>query len=184
MLTLPRLRSKAINLSTKNKLQGFTLLELLIVLVVISIVTGLIVIRGTPGDSRYLESQAEELGQILRIAHQHALMKSKELRFVTTPQGYVFQEFESGRWHPVEQEPLLRFRPWEPEEIQSRLTEDGRVVPYLTIGPKPGLKQLEIAMQLNRTAVSLKSTSGGRFKHTKPAQLLDEQAADQGAVGQ
>ena len=41
--------------------RGFTLLELLVVIVVLSIAAGLIVVRGTPGDSNYLESDAKKL---------------------------------------------------------------------------------------------------------------------------
>eukprot|EP01030_Chromulinospumella_sphaerica_P014952 gene14952-14749_t len=62
--------------------QGFTLLELLVVIVVLSIAAGLIVVRGTPGDSNYLESDAKKLSQLLRIAQQESLLKSKDIRFV------------------------------------------------------------------------------------------------------
>lgn len=181
MRTLPLHRYRALPPSKYLKQRAFTLLELLVVLVVISIATGLVVIRGTPGDSRYLENQAEKLSQILRIAHQHALMKSKELKFVALPEGYTFEEYNNGRWGPIEQEPLLRARGWEPEEIQAQLLNEGQRVPYLTIGPKPGLNLQEIVMQLNRTALTIRSATGGRFKVGKPQVTVEGATRFQGA---
>lgn len=180
MRTLLLHHSKTCNQSKTFRQKAFTLLELLVVLVVISIATGLIVIRGTPGDSRYLENQAEKLSQILRVAHQHALMKSRELRFITSSEGYLFEEFNDGRWGPVEKEPLLRARVWEPEDIKAYLVDDGRNVPYLTIGPKPGLNRQEVVIQLNRTVMSIRSATGGRFKTEKPRTLVEGDTAFQG----
>ncbi|MDX1668166.1 MAG: prepilin-type N-terminal cleavage/methylation domain-containing protein [Limnobacter sp.] len=155
---------------------GFTLLELLVVLVVISIATGLIVVRGTPGDSRYLENEAEKLNQILRIANQHALLKSIELRFSTGPKGYVFEQLENGRWIPVQKEPLLRERQWEAEAVSARLIDDGREVPFFLLSPTPGINKRQIVMQLNRTALVISSSTGGRFKMGQPFQQVEGQS--------
>ena len=88
--------------------RGFTLLELLVVIVVLSIAAGLIVVRGTPGDSNYLESDAKKLAQLLRIAQQESLLKSKDIRFVAGEEGYTFEEFTGSRWVPVSTEPNIK----------------------------------------------------------------------------
>ncbi|VWX32606.1 Type II secretion system protein GspH [Limnobacter sp. 130] len=153
--------------------QGFTLLELLVVIVVLSIAAGLIVVRGTPGDSNYLESDAKKLAQLLRIAQQESLLKSKDIRFVAGDEGYAFEEFTGSRWVPVTTEPLLRPRQWDNGPFKATLINEGLENRFLTLESQTGLKRQAIVLQRNEVQVVLESQASGVFKVGKPIRVLN-----------
>lgn len=159
------------------KTKGFTLLELLVVIVVLSIAAGMIVVKGTPGDSNYLESDARKLSQLLRIAQQEALLKSKDIRFVAGEQGYAFEEFTGSRWVPVKSEPMLRARQWDHGPFQVDLLNEGRKNSFLTIEATSGLAQQTIVLQRNRVQVALQKSTSGLFKVTQPRTVLAQSTA-------
>jgi general secretion pathway protein H len=153
--------------------QGFTLLELLVVIVVLSIAAGLIVVRGTPGDSNYLESDAKKLAQLLRIARQESLLKSKDIRFIAGDEGYAFEEFTGSRWVPVTSEPLLRPRQWDNGPFKVTLLNEGLENRFLTLESQTGLKRQVIVRQRNQVRVFLESQASGLFKVSKPSTVLN-----------
>jgi general secretion pathway protein H len=144
--------------------RGFTLLELLVVIVVLSIAAGLIVVRGTPGDSNYLESDAKKLSQLLRIAQQESLLKSKDIRFLAGDEGYSFEEFTGSRWVPVTTEPLLRPRLWDNGPFQVTLINEGLENRFLTLESQAGLRRQTIVLQRNQAQVVLESQASGIFR--------------------
>lgn len=142
---------------------GFSLLEILVVLVVMSIAAGLITIRGTPGDSRYLQAEGQKLSQILRIAQQQALLKSQQIRFLAGDQGYSFEEFNGLAWQAVTEEPMLRTRAWDNGPIKVSLFDQGQAVRFLIISPSPGLTINRVVMQKNNSVMALTSQTSGQF---------------------
>ena len=151
------------------KQPGFTLLELLVVIVVLSIAAGLVVIRGTPGDSSYLEAEARKLSQLLRIAQQESLLKSKDIRFVAGDDGYTFQEFTGSRWVPISTEPMLRARKWDNGPFKVTLINEGLENQFLTLESQTGLKRQAIVLQRNQVQVVLESHTSGVFRMGKPS---------------
>ncbi|MCQ8897639.1 GspH/FimT family pseudopilin [Limnobacter humi] len=154
--------------------RGFTLLELLVVVVVLSIATGLIVVKGTPGDGNLLESDARQLAQLLRVAQQEALLKSKSIRFVAGNNGYEFQELTGARWVPVKTEAALRPRLWGHGPLTTQLLVEGSPNSYLTLERSPDLTRRTVVLQKNRTRLVLESRNGGPFVASKPQVVLTE----------
>ena len=153
--------------------RGFTLLELLVVIVVLSIAAGLIVVRGTPGDSNYLESDAKKLAQLLRIAQQESLLKSKDIRFVAGEEGYTFEEFTGSRWVPVSTEPMLRPRQWDHGPFQVTLLNEGLENRFLTLEGQAGLKRQAIVLQRNQVQIVLESQASGLFRVGQAVTLMN-----------
>ncbi|HEX4918998.1 MAG TPA: prepilin-type N-terminal cleavage/methylation domain-containing protein [Limnobacter sp.] len=148
--------------------QGFTLFELLVVIVVLSIAAGLIVVRGTPGDSTYLLADAQKLSQLLRIAQQESILKSKDIRFVADRNGYAFQEFTGTRWVPVSSEPMLRPRKWDNGPLGVSLVYEGAANQYLTLQSTPGLARQAVVLERNQSRVVLQSQASGLFVVSSP----------------
>mgnify|MGYP000184374355 CR=1 FL=1 len=158
--------------------QGFTLLELLVVIVVLSIATGLIVVRGTPGNNNYLQAEAQKLTQILRIAQQHSILKSQEIRFIPVPKGYTFEALSGTRWLPVEGESMLRTRLWDNAGVQVNMSMDGQAVSFVTIEPTAGLNIKTLTLGLGKSRINLSSGTGGIFKAGKPFEATNDMPAN------
>jgi general secretion pathway protein H len=143
--------------------RGFTLLELLIVLVVIGIGTAMVAVKAFPAEQQLLRREAERLAQLLSIAQEQAALRSQTLAWQPNARGFAFFEVRDERLLPVEAEPSLRPRVWELSELRYSLRVDGQLSSRLDIEPEPGLRPITIVLAKNRAAVQLERQLGGRF---------------------
>lgn len=104
--------------------RGFTLLEILVVMFIISIIVGFAVlsIDGRGGADR-LQREAERMDALLSLAADEAILFGSQMGVDFTPEGYRFLRLQQEGWVPLAggQTPL---RPRElPEGIRLRLLE-------------------------------------------------------------
>ena len=90
--------------------RGFTLLELMVVLVIIGICTaGIGLGLGSLLDpARQLRQEGERLAQRLQVARDEARIDGRPLRWQADAAGYRFSRLEGSRWVTVERDDLLR----------------------------------------------------------------------------
>ncbi|AEM51575.1 type II secretion system protein H (GspH) [Stenotrophomonas sp. AG209] len=99
--------------------RGFTLLELMVVLVIIGICTaGIGLGLGSLLDpARQLRQEGERLAQRLQVARDEARIDGRPLRWQADAAGYRFSRREGARWVDVQRDDLLRPQPWQPAGI-------------------------------------------------------------------
>ncbi|WP_182349834.1 type II secretion system minor pseudopilin GspH [Legionella resiliens] len=87
----------------KKSNQGFTLIEILIVLVIIGITVGFALVAfGDFGESRRILFSAEQLVNTLRLAQQQAILGTSTLGLRIDNNGYqVFQLYNNAQWKPI-----------------------------------------------------------------------------------
>ncbi|HEL4239604.1 MULTISPECIES: type II secretion system minor pseudopilin GspH [Stenotrophomonas] len=95
--------------------RGFTLLELMVVLVIIGICTaGIGLGLGSLLDpGRQLRQEAERLAQRLQVARDEARIDGRPLRWQADANGYRFSRREGSGWVTVEHDDLLRPQKWQ-----------------------------------------------------------------------
>jgi general secretion pathway protein H len=103
---------------------GFTLLELLVVLLIIGIILGAIGFSMDSKEERAVQ-EAERLLALLRMAQEETLLTSGEAAVGFHGEGYVFLRREEQRWLPV-REGIYRPRFLEQElQLTLRFPDDG-----------------------------------------------------------
>jgi general secretion pathway protein H len=104
---------------------GFTLLEILLVVLIIGIVSSLLVMStSTSGSSRKLQQEAERLVALLQYARQQAILENRLYGLQLQHRGYQFMVYQNRNWQVAEQT-TMRLR---------QLPQQGRI--YL-LGPVP-----------------------------------------------
>lgn len=90
---------------------GFSLLELLVVIVIISILFTFttLAIRGTSPEE-LLQTEAQRLDRLLQLALEEAMLKGQEYGVEFFPDSYRFVLYFEDTWLPLEQDKLLRRR--------------------------------------------------------------------------
>lgn len=83
---------------------GFTLLELLVVIVLVSVLMGTVVLGFTGADTEQrLKASAEQLAYSIELARQYALQRNREWGLYVEPDTIQFSEFDPEQESWVEQ---------------------------------------------------------------------------------
>ena len=70
----------------RNK-AGFTLLELLVVLVIVGITVGLVSFNMVPNERQVLQSEAQRIALLLQLARDEAIVRNRLIAFEIEPDG-------------------------------------------------------------------------------------------------
>lgn len=80
--------------------RGFTLIEILIVMVIISIVSGVAMLAMTSNQNKSLEYFAQQLTQLIRLCEEQAMLQPTTLSLVFTSSTFQVYQYQKT-WRPL-----------------------------------------------------------------------------------
>ena len=93
--------------------KGFTLIEILVVLVIMAVVISLAVLSfGTTGRDAQLDEESRRIQGLVDILHERALLEGRDFGLRIEPAGYGFVVYSADRdlWLPLTDEHEFRHR--------------------------------------------------------------------------
>lgn len=109
--------------------RGFTLLEILVVVVIIGVLAGAVVLSIDSGSARQLERESNRFSALLRQACEQAELGGRDIGVLMLEDGYGFANQVDGHWKPQPADGVLRERKWI-SGLHSEMTRDGRLVAF------------------------------------------------------
>lgn len=90
---------------------GFTLIEMMVVLIIVGVIASLAMVRlTTDDDAAQARREAERLGALLRLARDEAIVRARSMGLHLAADGYRFALYDSGRWRDLEGDAVFRER--------------------------------------------------------------------------
>lgn len=127
---------------------GYTLLEILVVLVIISIVAGMAVLTIGHNDNKQLQAFTQKLAQTLTLAEEQALLQPATLGLVLTASSFGFYEYRQVQARPS----------WEP--LADRELGLHEIPSDIQVSLKIASKARSVEQQAEKTPSLLISTNG------------------------
>lgn len=94
--------------STTSMARGFTLIEVVVVMLILSIILGLAGMRLTRDRGDDLRDEGRRLALVLQNAQQQAILEGRPLAFSFNDEGYRFLQLDAkGKFVPIEKDELL-----------------------------------------------------------------------------
>lgn len=88
------------------RVSGFTLVELMVVLLIIGLMAS-VVVFSIPGGSSALEEDAQRFAARTAALRDNAILQSRPMAVQVTPSGYSFLERRKGSWSVIEDKPFV-----------------------------------------------------------------------------
>jgi general secretion pathway protein H len=110
--------------------KGFTLVEILVVVVIIAIVTSLAVLSiGVTGRDSQLDDESRRIEGLVGLLHERALLEGRDFGLRIEPAAYEFVVYEArrDRWKALDQESEFRHRDL-PKGLSFQLELDSQIV--------------------------------------------------------
>lgn len=89
---------------------GFTLLELLVVMVIAGIILGIVSFNAMPDERQKLQHDAQRIALLLQLARDEAIVRNRPIAFEAEADRYRFLLYEENTWKMLKQDDMLRER--------------------------------------------------------------------------
>jgi general secretion pathway protein H len=135
---------------------GFTLIELMVVLVIVGLMSAAVVLA-LPEPGGGLAGEAERFAARARAAQERAIMDNRPVALRLTPAGYAFEWAVRGEWQPLDAAP---FQPQRWREGTRAAAADDRIVFDSTGFADP----LEVTLSRDDDRLAVELADGGDIR--------------------
>jgi general secretion pathway protein H len=149
-----------------RKASGFTLVELMVVMVIIGLTLGLVTLNAVPSPRQDLQKEAQRIALLLQLARDEAIVRNRLVTFEADSERYHFLVRNETRWDPLPGDDLLRERSFKNAPLQLLLdpTSAGTVNPLrITFGREPVDKPFVLTLVSGDNSVGIRADGVGHF---------------------
>ena len=152
--------------SDVSRQRGFTLLELLVVLVIAGILLGAVALNAMPGNGQLVQDDAQRIALLLQAARDEAIVRNRAIAFEIDDQRYRFLIRQNDNWQTLTQDPLLREREFRRTPLGVTLSPatSDRLPLRIVFGREPVDKPFALRLTLGTHSATIQADGVGNFQ--------------------
>lgn len=146
--------------------RGFTLLELLVVMVIAGITLGAVSFNAMPSDRQVLQNDAQRIALLLQLARDEAIVRNRPIAFEAESDRYRFLMREDKTWQVLLQDDLLREREFKHSPVTFTMSPSlpEQTLPMRIIfGREPVDKPFVFTLTVGEAQVAIRADGIGHF---------------------
>ncbi len=146
--------------------RGFTLLELLVVLVIVGIMLGAVALNAAPGDRQVLQNEAQRIALLLQLARDEAIVRNQPVAFEADDYRYRFLIRRGSQWSALGGDEQLRERAYRraPLTLQLQPSAGGRLPLRIVFGREPVDKAFALTLSSGGDSATIRADGIGNFR--------------------
>ena len=145
---------------------GFTLLELLVVVVIVGITLGMVSFSAMPSSQKTLQNEARRIALLLQAARDEAIVRNRPVAFEANADRYSFQVRNENGWQPITDDDLMREREFKVAPVglaMNPLPVTGNDPLWIVFGREPVDKPFVLTISVGEDAVAIRADGIGHF---------------------
>ena len=153
-------------LPVARRARGFTLIEIMVVMVIIGITLGMVSFNAMPSERQNLQNEAKRIALLLQLARDEAIVRNRLIAFDADPDAYRFVVKNELRWEQVEGDDLLRERAFKSAPLTLTIEPTGSNVAgrlRITFGREPVDKPFVLTLAGAGEQVAIRADGIGHF---------------------
>lgn len=147
-----------------HRIRGFTLLELLVVMVIAGIILGMVSFKAMPDDRQVLQQDAQRIALLLQLARDEAIVRNRPVAFEAEADRYRFLIREEQVWQVLQKDELLRERDFKRTPVSFAMTPPNSATPLRVIfGNEPVDRPFLLTLTVGEAHVAIRADGIGHF---------------------
>lgn len=146
--------------------RGFTLLELLVVVVIVGITLGMVSFNAMPNSKKSLQNEAQRIALLLQAARDEAIVRNRPVAFEADANHYSFKVRNDTKWEPITDDDLMRERGFKIGPVGLAMNPPpvtGNDPLLIVFGREPVDKPFVLTMSVGDDAVAIHADGIGHF---------------------
>lgn len=146
--------------------RGFTLLELLVVMVIVGVTLGLVSLNAMPDGQQILQNDAQRIALLLQLARDEAIVRNRPIAFEAEAERYRFLLREGNTWRVLVQDDLLREREFKrfPVALTISPPSPEQAAPLrIVFGREPVDKPFVLTLAIGAAQAAIRADGIGHF---------------------